>query len=88
MERFRLFRFQSLQFFLLAKLTSDFAERCCIRLRIGVENCRRMLRRRERAIIFLGAFVSFGFDLRSIFRSQDIRMPEIFCGVNVLGAFL
>jgi len=87
-ERFRLFRFQRLQFFLFAKLASDLAQRRGIRLRICVEACRRILRGRRRAIIFLGAFVSFGFDLRAVFGSQDIRMLEIFFGVNMLGALL
>jgi len=94
MERLRLFRFQRFQLFLLAKPASDFAERSFLcwrsstRRRIGVESRGRILRIAGRAIIFLHAFVSLGFDLRAIFRSQNVRMLEIFFGVNMLGAFL
>jgi len=47
-----------------------------------------LLRRARQAIVFLRAFISFGFGLRAVFRSQDVGMFEIFFGVNVLGAFL
>ena len=40
------------------------------------------------AIIFLRAIVFLRFDLRAIFRSQNVRVLEIFFGVNVLGALL
>lgn len=43
MERFRLFRFQSLQFFLLAIFARDLAERCSVWLRIRVQTPRRIL---------------------------------------------
>ena len=88
MERPGLFWFQSLQFFLLAKLTSDVAERDLRSLRIRIEACRWILCGRGRAIIFLRAFVSLGFNLRAVFGSQDVGMFEIFFGVNMLGAFL
>ncbi len=41
-----------------------------------------------RTIIILRAFVSLGFNLCAIFRSQNVRMLEILFGVNMLGAFL
>jgi len=88
MERFRLFRFQRLQFFLLAILAGDFAEGNFLRLRAGIESRRGILRRLKPAIIFLRACISFGFDLRAVFRSQDVGTFEIFFGVNVLGVFL
>ena len=86
MERFRLFWFQGLQFFLFAKLASDIAKRNLRSFGICVEVCRRILR--GRAIIFLRAFVSLGFDLLAVFGSQDAGMLEVFFGVNMLGAFL
>ena len=88
MERLRLFRFPRLQFFLLADLASDIAERSLRSIGICIEACRRILRGHGRAIIFLRAFVSLGFDLRAVFRSEDVQMLEIFFRVNVLGAFL
>jgi len=88
MERFRLFGLQSLQFFLLAELASDFPERRLLGLRVHIESIRRILRRARRAIIFLRAFISLGFDLRAVFRSQDVGMFEIFFGVNMLGPLL
>ena len=92
MKRFRLFRFQSLQFFLLAKLARDFAERTSRSRRICVEACRGILCGSRRTIffrrIFLGAFALLGFDLRAVFRSQNVRVFEIFLGVNMLGASL
>jgi len=84
MERLRLFRFQRLQLFLLLKLTGDVAERD---LR-SFETCRRILSSGRRAIIFLRAFVSLGFDLCAVFGRQDVPMLEIFFRVNVLSAFL
>ena len=88
MERFRLFRFQRLQFRLLAKLTGDFAERSLRSFGICVETRRWIRRSSGRAIIFLSAFVSLGFDLCAVFGRQDVQMLEIFLRVNVLGAFL
>jgi len=88
MERFGLFRFQRLQFFLLAKLASDFAERSSGSRRVRVDVRLRILRCSGRAIIFLRALGSLGFDLRAIFRSQNLRVLEIFFGVNTLGVFL
>jgi len=85
MERFRLFRFQRLQFLLLAKFARDFAERWLPRVR--VKTLGRFLCRRGTAIIFLRALVSFRFDGGAVFRSQNVPVLEIFFGVNVLGAF-
>ena len=87
MERFRLFRFQRLQFFLLAKVASNFAEGSSGSRRVRVQVRRRILRGGGRAIIFLSAVGSLGFDLRAVFRSQNMRVLEIFFGVNVLGVF-
>src|ERR1700722_5032723 len=87
MEGLRLFRFQRLQFFLFAKLASDIAERNLRSFGICVEACRRILRGRGRAIIFLRTFVSLGFDFGAVFRSEDAGMLEIFSRVNVPGAF-
>jgi hypothetical protein len=93
MEGLGLFWFQSLQFFLLAKLARDFAERKLLRIR--VEARRRILCRCGRAIIFLCAFVflcfhfcALGFDLCAVFGSQNVGMLQVFLGVNMLGAFL
>lgn len=94
MELFRLFWFQRLQFFLLAKLARHFTERSfgakrsSGSLRICVESCGRILRSGGLAIIFLRAFVFLCFDLRAVYRSQNVGMLEIFFGVNVLGGFL
>jgi len=88
MERLGLFWFQSLQFFLLAKLASDVAERDLRSLRIRIEACRRILCGRGRAIVFLRALVSLGLNLRAVFWSEDVGMFEIFFGVNMLGALL
>ena len=88
MERLGLFWFQSLQFFLLAKLASDVAQRNLRSLRIRIEACRRILCGRGRAIIFLCAFVSLDLNLGAVFWSQDVGVFEIFFGINVLGALL
>src|ERR1700693_2424348 len=73
MERFRLFWFQRLQFFLLAKLAGDLAKRISRSRRICVEACGGILCGRG-AIIFLSAFVSLGFDLRAVIRSQNVAI--------------
>lgn len=88
MERFGLFRFQRLQFFLLAIIASDIAERSSGSLRIRIETRRRILRRRGRTIIFLRTLVSLGFNLRAILRSQNLAMLEIFFSVNMRGGLL
>gem|GEM_PF-6167177 len=84
----RLFRLQRLQFFLLAKLASDIAERNLRGLRICIEACRRILRRRGGTIIFPRALVPLGFDDRAIFWSEDVRAREIIIRVNMRGALL
>jgi len=88
MERLRLFRFQCLQFLLFAKLASDLAESNLRSFGICVEACRRISRSSGRTSIFLSAVVSLGFDLRAVFRSEDVGVLEVFSCVNVLGAFL
>jgi hypothetical protein len=45
------------------------------------------LRSGGRAIIFLRAFGSLGFDLRTVFGSQNVGVLEILFGVNMLGVF-
>lgn len=88
MERFGRLRFQRLQLFLLAIAASDFAERGSVWLRIGVETCRRILRRRGRAIIFLRASLLAGFDSGKICRGENVRALEIVIGVNMPRMFL
>lgn len=88
MERSRLFRFQGLQFFLLAILACDLAERSSVRSRIRIEARRRILRRRGRAIFFLRAFVPFRFGYGAVFGSENVSAREIVVGVDMSGRFL
>ena len=88
MERSRLFRFQRLQFFLLAILARDFAERSSIRSGIRIETRGRIFRSRGRAIFFLCAFVPLRFRYGAVFGSENASAREIVVRVNVSGRFL
>lgn len=88
MERFRLFRFQSLEFFLLTQLARDFTERRLHTLAVRIDRRGRVSLRGGAAIIFRGAFVLARFDFGLIFRREDLLSVEIFFRINVLGSFL
>lgn len=87
MERFRLFRFQSFEFFLLTKFARDFTERRLRALAVRIESRGRILLRRG-AIISRSAFIFARFHFGLIFRREDLLSLEIFFRVNVLGGLL